>query len=269
MYGLDINFLKDREIRPVEASARTAQAAAPAGSRTPLLIGLLVAVAALGLVGGYWLLLQQRISRLEAREAELDQQIATIQSQLQQIETVQQQIALVEAENQAFVNVFNQIRPWSAFLKELRDRTPARIQIVSVSQTAGTTLPGPPTAEGATEESGTPPPVTGGVEIAGVACSFNDVNDFLLTLQRSPLLNASSVTIDESTRQDELLDPQVQGVCPNSPPNRPEILVDFTLSGNFTDVPSEDLLDVLDRQGAVGLATRIRALRDSGVIETP
>jgi len=41
------------------------------------------------------------------------------------------------------------------------------------------------------------------------------------------------------------------------------------LLGNFTDVPSSELLDVLDRQGAVGLATRIRALRDSGVIETP
>ena len=265
MYGLDINFLKDREIRPVEATARTAQAEPPAGSRTPLLIGLLVAVAALGLVGGYWLFLQQKISRLEAREAELDQQIATIQSQLQQIETVQQQIALVEEENQAFVNVFNQIRPWSAFLKELRDRTPARIQIVSVSQTAGTTLPGPP----GDEDGGAPPPVTGGVEITGVACSFDDVNDFLLTLQRSPLLGASSVAIDESTRRTDLLDPQIDGVCPNSPPNRPEILVDFTLTGNFTDVPSEDLLDVLDRQGAVGLATRIRALRDSGVIETP
>jgi type IV pilus assembly protein PilN len=269
MYGLDINFLKDREIRPVEASARTADAAAPAGSRTPLLIGLLVAVAALGLVGGYWLLLQQRVSRLEAREAELDQQIATIQSQLQQIETVQQQIALVEAENQAFVNVFNQIRPWSAFLKELRDRTPARIQIVSVSQTAGTTLPPPPgAAEG---EEGEQPPVTGGIEIVGVACSFDDVNDFVLTLQRSPLLAADTVTIDTSEKRgsSDLLDPAVDGVCPGSPPSLPELLVDFTLLGNFTDVPSSELLDVLDRQGAVGLATRIRALRDSGVIETP
>ncbi|HEY9887725.1 MAG TPA: hypothetical protein V6D02_04945 [Candidatus Obscuribacterales bacterium] len=45
--------------------------------------------------------------------------------------------------------------------------------------------------------------------------------------------------------------------------------MDFTLEGNFSDVPAADLLDVLDRQGAVGLATRIRALRDSGVIEAP
>jgi len=263
MYGLDINFLKDREIRPVEVG-RSTRAAAPAGSRTPLLLGLLAAIAALGLVGGYWLYLQGQMRRLEAREAELDAEIAAIQSQLQQIQTVQAQIELVRAENQAFVNVFNQIRPWSAFLKELRDRTPARIQIVSVSQTAGSTLPAPPGAE-----EGAPPPVAGGINVEGAACSFDDVNDFLLTLQRSPLLEAGSVAIEESEKRTELLDPDVDGVCPDSPPNRPEVLVDFTITGNFTDVPSADLLDILDRQGAVGLATRIRALRDSGVIDTP
>jgi type IV pilus assembly protein PilN len=259
MYGLDINFLKDREIRPVEAS-RVRRTQAP-GDRTPLFLGLLAAVAALGLVGGYWLFLQGQIRRLEAREAELDSEIATIQAQLQQIETVQAQIELVRQENQAFVNVFNQIRPWSAFLKELRDRTPARIQVTSVSQTAGETVPN--------QGEGTPPPATGGVNVEGVACSFDDVNDFLLTLQRSPLLEASSVAINSSQKRDELLDPAVDGVCPDSPPNRPEVLVDFTITGNFSDVPAADLLDILDRQGAVGLATRIRALRDSGVIETP
>jgi type IV pilus assembly protein PilN len=264
MYGLDVNFLKDREIRPVEVSRTQA---AP-GDRRPLYYGLLVAVAALGLVGGYWLFLQDQIRRLEAREAELDAEIATLQEQLEQIETIQAQIELVKAENQAFVNVFNRIRPWSAFLKELRDRTPTRIQITSVSQTAGTTLPGAPTA-GGEEPTGTPPPPAGGVDIQGVACSFNDVNDFMLTLQRSPLLDGRSVAISTSEKRTELLDPSVDGVCPDSPPDRPEVLVDFTLEGNFSSVPSADLLDILDRQGAVGLATRIRALRDSGVIETP
>lgn len=263
MYGLDVNFLKDREIRPVEL-APTQRRAAPSGSRLPLFLGLLVAVAALGLVGGYWFLLQEQIRRLEAREVDLDAEISEIQDRLQAIETVEAQIELVRQENQAFVNVFNQIRPWSAFLKELRDRTPPRIQITSVSQTAGTPVP-----TSAVEGEEDPPPSTGGVGITGVACSFDDVNDFMLTLQRSPLLEASSVAIASAQVQGDLLDPEVDGVCPDSPVGRPEILVDFTLEGNFTDVPSADLLDILDRQGAVGLATRIRALRDSGVIETP
>lgn len=260
MYGLDVNFLKDREIRPVESGRGQVKPPPDPGSRLPLLLGVLAAIAALGVVGGYWFLLQGQIRRLEAREAELDSEIAAIQSQLQQIQTVQAQIELVRQENQAFVNVFNQIRPWSAFLKELRDRTPQRIQVVNISQTAGTTVPG---------ADGGPPPATGGISVEGAACSFDDINDFLLTLQRSPLLEASSVAIEESQKRQELLNPEVDGVCPNSPPNRPEVLVDFTITGNFTDVPAADLLDTLDRQGAVGLATRIRALRDSGVIETP
>jgi type IV pilus assembly protein PilN len=260
MYGLDVNFLKDREIRDIEPARGRRPAPVDPGSRLPLLIGALIAVAALAAVGGYWFLLQGQMRRLEAREAELDLEIAEIQSQLQQIQTVQAQIELVRQENQAFINVFNQIRPWSAFLKELRDRTPTRVQITSISQTAGETVPG---------DDGGPPPATGGVAIDGVACSFDDVNDFLLTLQRSPLIEASSMAIDQSQKRDELLNPAVDGVCPDSPPNRPEVLVDFTLTGNFTDVPAADLLDTLERQGAVGLATRIRALRDSGVIETP
>ncbi|HEY9887724.1 MAG TPA: PilN domain-containing protein [Candidatus Obscuribacterales bacterium] len=216
MYGLDVNFLKDRQIRPVEGGAARPKKAA-AGSQTPLLLGLLGAVAALGLVGGYWFFLQNQISRLEAREAELDSEIAEIQSQLQQIETVRAQIELVRQENQAFVNVFNQIRPWSAFLKELRDRTPARIQIVAVSQTAGTTIPGP----GGDEATGTAPPATGGVSVEGVACSFDDVNDFLLTLQRSPMLAGGTVRINTSQNARNCLTPALTGSAPTRPPTAP------------------------------------------------
>ncbi len=265
MYGLDINFLKDREIRPVDVG-RARRKGDPA-DRKPLLLGLLAAVAALGAVGGYWFFLKQQINRLTAREEQLDTQIADVQTKLQELETVRAQIDLVKAENAAFVNVFNEIRPWSAFLKELRDRTPNRVQVTSIAQTAGTTVPGAPKSDGS--EGGTPPPATGGVSITGVACSFNDVNDFLLTLQRSPMLDGNSITIATAQKRAEILDPQVDGVCPGSPPDRPEVLVDFNLTGNFSSVPSTALLDVLDRQGAVGLATRIRALRDSGVIQNP
>jgi len=269
MYGLDVNFLKDREIRPVEAARPGQAAAAQPGDRRPLIMGLVAAAAALGLVGGYGLLLRQQIRQLQAEEAEIDQQIAEVQGQLAQLDAIQAQTQIVEAENQAFVNVFNQIRPWSAFLKELRDRTPVRIQITSVDQTAGEVVPGQPVetdAEGNEIEPSLPP--AGGVDIEGIACSFNDINDFVLTLQRSPLLDGQSVVIDTSEKQNELLDPEVQGVCPNTPADSPEFLVDFTIQANFSDVPSAELLDILDRQGAVGLATRIRALRDAGVIET-
>lgn len=271
MYGLDINFLKDREIRPVEAVAtRQATTAAP-GDRTPLFIGLGVAIAAIAAVGGYWLLLQQQIGSLQAREAELDSEIADLQSQLQELDTIRAQTELVRAENQAFANVFNQIRPWSALLQELRTRTPERIQLVEIQQTAGETPSGDPEAA---------PPTEGGIEIDGVACDFDDVNDFLLILQRSPLLDGESVAIADAQRPDSfgdnaqgtdlplVPDPSLYGNCPGTPDEGPDILVEFTIEGNLTSIPASDLLAVLDQQGAVGLATRIRALRDTGVIET-
>lgn len=262
MYSLDVNFLKDREIRPVE----TVAAARPAvvGDRRPLYYGLAVAIAALGLVGAYWLLLQQQMRTLRAREAELDPQIAELRQELAAIEQVREQIKLVEAENAAFTNVFDQIRPWSALLQELRSRTPVRVQLVRVSQTAGNTPADDPEAV---------PPLEGGIELDGIACSFDDVNDYLLVLQRSPLLQSDSVAIASAERPDSLdanatsnnvplvTNPAIQGTCPGTPDQTPEILVEFQIQANLTPTPSSDLLEVLDRQGAVGLASRIRALR--------
>ncbi|MGD1904376.1 MAG: PilN domain-containing protein [Leptolyngbyaceae cyanobacterium] len=261
MYGLDINFLKDREIRPVEQTAAAAGPAAPPGDRRPLFIGLGVAVAALAAVGGYWLLLQQQIRTLEAEERDLDSKIAEIQGQIQEINNIRAQIDLVRAENQAFANVFNQIRPWSAMLQELRQRTPNGIQLGTVRQTGGVTPPDDPEAQ---------PPQAGGIEIVGTACDFDDINDFALVLQRSPLLDSETVLISNSTRQEESQDPEVDGRCPNTPTDAKfYTLVNYTIQANFTDIPASQLLETLDRQGAVGLGTRIRALRDSGVIDTP
>lgn len=265
MYGLDINFLKDREIRPVDASATRTVAAAAPGDRTPMFIGLAVAIAALGLVGGYWLWLQQEIRGLTAREAELDAEISDLEAQLQQIETIQAQIELVRAENRAFANVFDQIRPWSALLQELRGRIPTRVQLVEVRQTAGATPPGNPDAQ---------PPREGGIELDGVACDFDAINDFMLSLQRSPLINGETVGIVEANRPESLDNdaqgtelplvpvPQLLGNCPGTVADVPDILVEFTLQANLTPVPASDLLAILDQQGSVGLATRIRAIRD-------
>ncbi len=260
MYGLDINFLKDREIRPVEQASKVGSTA-PTGDQRPLYIGLFAGVAVLAVVGGYWLLLQQQIKTLEAKERDLDSEISSLEGQIAEIDKIQQQIGLVDAENQAFANVFNQIRPWSAVLQELRQRTPNGIQLGTVRQTAGVTSPDNPEAQ---------VPTAGGIEIVGTACDFDDVNDFVLVLQRSPLLDSDTVLINNSARQDAIQDPEVDGRCPNTPADAKFYsLVDYTIQANFTDIPAAQLLETLDRQGAIGLATRIRALRDSGVIDAP
>lgn len=257
MYGLDINFLKDREPRVFEQQT-TQRIQTDQGDRRPLVFGLVGMLVPLALVGGYWLFSQQKVAQLEKRNAELDQQMAELQSKLQEISTIQGQIDQVKAENKAFVSVFDQIVPWSALLQDIRNRTPARVQITDLSQTAGTT---PETQPDAT------PPISGGIELQGVACSYDDINDYALVLQRSPLLQSSSVTIDSAQRQSQLLDPAVDGRCPGTPAGEPSFLVDYRISANITDTPASELIDELDRQGTVGLVTRLRALRETGVLE--
>ena len=207
--------------------------------------------------------LQQQIKTLEAKERDLDAEILAIQGQIQEIENIRAQIGLVDAENQAFANVFNQIRPWSAILQELRQRTPNGIQLGTVRQTAGVVPPGK--AEGEI-------PRAGGIEIQGTACDFDDINDFILVLQRSPLLDSETVVIGTANQQspENRQDAVEDGRCPGTPADvRFYSLVDYTIQANLTDIPASQLLETLDRQGAVGLGTRIRALRDSGVIDTP
>ncbi|MEM0980857.1 MAG: PilN domain-containing protein [Cyanobacteria bacterium P01_H01_bin.58] len=257
MYGLDINFLKDREIRPVEAAGPSRPAAAP-GDKTPLFLGLLVGVFALGLVGGYWFWLQRQITALEAEEERLNAELAEVQAQRAQLDTIRQQTELVRAEIQAYGRVFDQIRPWSALLRDLRDRTPLSVQITSIQQTAGTVLPGE--GDGEAADAGEDLPLApGGVDVVGVACSFNDINDLLLTMQRSPLLQGESVTISSAVAQSDYQ----LATCPSA--GNPVLPIDFTIQANFSDVPSSELLEVLNTQGAVGLATRVRAIRDTGL----
>jgi type IV pilus assembly protein PilN len=257
MYGLDINFLNDREERVFEAKPQR-RGATPAGDRRPLLLGLIGMVIPLALVGAFWAVTRGQVAQLTTRNAELDAELAELQAQLQEASGIQAQIDTIRAENNAFVSIFNDIVPWSAVLQDIRNRTPARVQITDLSQTAGET---PETQPELT------PPAAGGIAIDGVACSFDDVNDFALVLQRSPLLQSASVTIDSAQQQGELLDPETEGTCPGTPAGEPSFLVDYTIQANITNTPASELIDELERQGNVGLVTRLRALKDTGVIE--
>lgn len=257
MYSLDINFLKDREVRVFESKPRQRSAVVP-GDRRPLILGLVVALIPLALVGGYWAVTRNQINQLQARSNELDAELAQLRGQLQEISGIQGQIDAIRAENNAFVSIFNEIVPWSALLQDIRNRTPTRVQITTLNQTAGDTSEINPNVQ---------PPRAGGISIDGVACSADDINDFALVLQRSPLLQASSVGIVRAQQQANLLDPEVDGSCPGTPAGDPDFLVDYTIRANITDTPAAQLVDELERQGTVGLVTRLRALRETGVID--
>jgi type IV pilus assembly protein PilN len=259
MYKLDVNFLNDRADRPVPQGAPKGPAAQP-GDRTPILIGLIVAIALLAGVGGAYFFTQNRIAALRRENQQLDQQLSSLRQRQEQIDTIQQQTDAIQAETQALATVFNQIRPWSAMLQDIRERIPNRVQIESITQTEGTERPG-------TDQQEEELPIAGGVEISGFACSFDDINDFILTLQRSPYFIREETQLVSAEIQD--FDPEENiGRCPGDPTNVQVVqLVEYTISSNLTEVPASELVDAFERSGTVGLVARIRALQDIGVIE--
>ncbi len=250
MYGIDINFLNDRKDRPTEAIVPVKKAKGSSGSKLPIFVGMGVAVAACAAVGGSWLVLQSQQKGLAAENAVLDAQLTELQQKLAQVDTVRQQTAAVNNEIQALASVFERIRPWSAIVRDVQSRIPNRTQISRLVQTAP-----------ALEDGGS---AAGGLDLGGNACSFDDVNDFLLTLQASPFLDSESLEISTAT-----LGQVVEGRCPGEVEDgSPLALVNYTIVGDIKSIPATMLLDELNRQQeSTGLAARIRALQETGAIE--
>ncbi len=249
MYGIDINFLNDRENRSTDSIVAIKRSKAGLGDRRmmPAIGGLAFALIALGGVGGYWLILNKQQSTLSAQSADLDMQLAELQQKLSQVDTARQQIQVINSEIQALAGVFERIRPWSVIVRDMQSRIPARIQILRLVQQA------------AVEGSST----AGGIELGGNACSFDDVNDFLLTLKQSPFLESESIQITNAA-----LGQAVPGRCPGADVAEEEAqLVTYTITAEIKALSASLLLDELNRQQeSTGLAARILALQTTGAI---
>ncbi|MBW4588083.1 PilN domain-containing protein [Aetokthonos hydrillicola Thurmond2011] len=255
MYSLDINFLKDRpEYQP--KVKRKITIAFPTGNLTPAYLGVSLGVFFPLLAGlSLWFLqaknseMEQNIARLEQEKQQLDQQIGNINK-------IKEETNTIKRETQALVTVFDQIRPWSAMLQDLRDRIPSTVQIEEIKQT-------PPT----TPDKNQPPPnPAGGVEIVGFARSFNDVNDFLLSMQQSRFLKSTETKIITS----ELVDaPSSQGGIRSITgiPIKPPQIVKYTIQSTLSDVPASELIRELEQKGTVGLVARLRSLQQTGVLK--
>ncbi|MEL6554310.1 MAG: PilN domain-containing protein [Cyanobacteria bacterium J06621_11] len=249
MYGIDINFLNDRSDRPVDALATVIQPKSSGASKRmlPVIGGVIGALVALGGVGGYWLILNRQQTTLTAESGMLDSQLAELQQKLSQVDTVRQQTAAVNGEIQSLAGVFERIRPWSAIVRDMQGRIPARTQISKIVQQAPA-------------EGGSP---AGAIELGGNACSFDDVNDFMLTLKKSPFLESETIKIVNAA-----LGSSVPGRCPGAAETEEESqLVTYTITGDIKSLPAAALLDELNRQQeSTGLAARIRALQTTGAI---
>jgi type IV pilus assembly protein PilN len=239
------------------------------------------------LVGGLLLVLQQQVAQKEQQKAALDSELGRLQIEQKKITQLTEEITRVNEETTALASVFNQIKPWSAMLQDIRERIPPGVQISNIQQI---TAPAPPPAANAqpanakgakpanakganaTAPAGaatTPPQVTK-LEINGTARSFDDVNYFLLTLQRSAFLKGDQTQLvsAELVQNPNKLEVKVPGQQNQSKVTYelPK-LVQYKIQTNLSDVPASELLRELDRKGAVGLVTRIRTLQQKGVIQ--
>ncbi|MBL1178957.1 PilN domain-containing protein [Pantanalinema sp. GBBB05] len=270
MYSLDVNFLNDRPEYKPEAAARVPRAGVVGAteSKTPMLLGLVAMVVLLGLSGGAWWYLQSQNEALTAKSGELDGQLGNLKNLEAELTAAQTQVKQAQEETAALASVFNTVKPWSAMMKDLGERTPPAVQILQVKQ-----IPPLPNQAPTPDASGKIPPQIGTIEISGKARSFNDVNDFLLVLQRSKFLKADETKLVSSKlgQPTALEGLKLEGVSQVQIPDQEKPVVpaevEFKVQTALNDVPASELQRELERAGAVGLTTRIESLQQKGVIQ--
>ncbi|MBD2531156.1 PilN domain-containing protein [Nostoc flagelliforme FACHB-838] len=256
MYSLDVNFLKDRpayQKKPERSGGISLKF--PTGDLTLLYAGVAVGVVLPALLGIGWWLLQGKIVELDGQIAQLDQESKRLDTEIGNLNKIKAETKAVQGETQALVTVFDQIRPWSAMLQDLRDRIPAAVQIENIKQL-------PPVVATAGQPANNP---AGGLEITGLARSFNDVNDFLLSLQQSRFLKPTESRIVTATLIDLPLMPGADRPT-NGVVIKPPQVVQYTIQSGMSDVPASELIRELEKKGTVGLVTRIRNMQQTGVI---
>lgn len=260
MYSLDVNFLKDRKLDE-SLKANPVRKAAPISWRqqTPLFIGLGVGTALIGLTALLGTMLNLQKAKTEANIKQLDAEISQLNTRNQSLQEMEAKVKAIDEEVTALVTVFNQIKPWSAILQDIRRRTPSNVQISGIEESIL-----PATADA----GGTQPKVQ--IKINGYARTYDDVNNFILTLQNSDLFNANQTRI-ESAKQDSFpleLEPtakadlekqKIQVELPQA--------IQYVITTELSDLPASKLLPSLARDGAVGLVTRIKTLEQKGGIQ--
>lgn len=268
MYSLDVNFLEDRKLAGGTGTGNVPQIKAkPAsvGEQLPILAGVVAMVLIPALVGGALFWVNSQKADINAQIAAIDAQIKDLDAKGEQVKTLQAQLDQEKAQTAKLASVFTQFKPISAILQDIRDQTPPGVQLDSITQT-----------EEISKEQGAKPEEAKPIikfSIKGFARSYNDVNDFLLTLQNSKFLNPTttklaSATLVENPTEIEMPEgdkkQEKEGVTVTV--ELPQV-VEYTIETELNDIPTYQLVKELESKGAVGLVTRIKTLEEQGVIQ--
>jgi len=292
MYSLDINFLNDRpDYKPVSNQPSKAAKTGAAVDQTPLIIGGIVAlILNAGVGGAYWWITQENF-KTGALKAQFEEQAAKLETQANEITAIQSETQKIESEYKSLGTVFDQIKPWSALWRDLADRIPPGVKIVQITQTEpvpspGAAAPPPPSpspaASGSPSPGGSPsaspsaaatpaapatPVQTATLLITGVASSFEQVNDFMLLIQRSPFFKEMDTRLVGATLKSNTTQIEFQnksGAGNEAPKLLP--VVEYKIETSLSATPASELLPELRSKQADGLAIRIETLQEKGVL---
>lgn len=257
MYSLDVNFLKDRSADVVRSTQTTTISLSTDNlqKQLPMYIGgavmvLLPALAGLGILGVNW-----QKGQTQANIQQLEAEIARLQGEQQQIQAVTAKIAAVHQEADGLINVFNQIKPWSALFQEITNQLPSEVQLESIQQDGSQ------------------------LTLSGFAGNYAALNDFLLTLQSSQFLQANKTKLMTATAaplpiSGEGTTVESGGVEEvDAETGTSTVLIPagvrYTIQTAITETPDKDLMRVLIRNGAAGLVARFKFLELKGVLDRP
>lgn len=257
MYNIDINFLKDRKLDATGSTLALKKKTTPKTIQLPIIIGTGVAVAFIAATGGALFFLNNQKTSTNKTIAELDTEIQRLQGQNAQVKQIETEIGTVTNEIAILVSVFKQIKPWSAMLSEIGSVTPAGIQIQGITQSGNRSL-----------------------TINGYADSYDQVNDFLLTLKNSRFLNAQKTILTTTSLganpgnvvfdRSQIIENSNNSLNENSD-NSVEIqlpeVVNYTINTEINDTSSEELLNQLNARGAIGLVSRLTYLQRKGALD--
>ena len=238
MYTLDINFLSDRTAAESQSVERV-----PIADSQFLIYGGAVAVGLLALVGGAFLYLnstyegiQQELASLTAKESQLNDKLKVLESQEKQLQEVQ-------GRTNQLLTLFVGNFPVSAIADDIRKRTPVTIQINSLTQVSVAADASPNSSQSSST-----------INLDGKATNYNELNDYLLLLKASPLIDGEKTKLVSSTLQTATADKNFT-------------LVNFQIQTTVTSKSPAELLPELQRTGADGLVARVNLLRQQGVIK--
>jgi type IV pilus assembly protein PilN len=266
MYSLDINFLKDRPEYQKQPTTKGTKPPIQLGNLIPVYIGVGVGLVLPGLIFIGLSVLEGKTTELTQEIAKIEEEGKSLDGRIANIKKIKAETDGINIQTKALVTVFDQIRPWSAMLQDLRDRIPSKVQIATIKQIAPP-VPGK-TPVAATPGAATPSNTSGFLEISGFAMNYALVNDFALSLGQSKFLNDKETKIITA----ELVDaPPITGfLLPKT--DKPDVrikplqVVKYTIKTGLSSVPASDLIQELEKKGTVGLVDRLRNIKKVGVI---